>query len=81
MLRRRVFQALHRQHCLNLIYTNKCFPPVPTGCADHEFQCDNGQCIDAKRTCDRVNDCDDASDEKDCGMSTLTTRASAWLLQ
>ena len=49
------------------------FPPVPTGCSEQQFQCDNGQCIEAKRTCDRVNDCDDSSDEKDCGTSTNTT--------
>ena len=31
------------------------------------FKCTNGQCIDKKWKCDFDDDCDDASDEQDCG--------------
>lgn len=37
-------------------------------CKPHEFQCENGKCIDSKHLCDGVDDCSDRSDEKEvCG--------------
>lgn len=33
------------------------------GCADNEFQCKNGLCIQEEWTCDTDNDCWDGSDE------------------
>ena len=36
-------------------------------CADFEFMCGNGQCIDRRRRCNGVIDCDDTTDELDCG--------------
>lgn len=33
------------------------------GCADNEFQCKNGICIQEEWTCDTDNDCFDGSDE------------------
>lgn len=33
------------------------------GCSLSEFACSNGKCIPASKFCDRVNDCDDSSDE------------------
>ncbi|XP_077863988.1 uncharacterized protein LOC144349047 [Saccoglossus kowalevskii] len=35
-------------------------------CADSEFQCVSGWCINATYTCDGVNDCGDNSDEDNC---------------
>ena len=39
-----------------------------TTCSDHQFTCDDGQCIDIEERCDQVVDCEDASDENLCKM-------------
>jgi len=40
----------------------------PTECSSQQFQCRrSGLCIDLRYRCDQRNDCDDASDEADCG--------------
>lgn len=33
------------------------------GCSLSEFACSNGRCVPASKFCDRVNDCEDSSDE------------------
>lgn len=38
----------------------------PVECAANDFTCDNGFCIPASKLCDRTNDCQDASDERQC---------------
>ena len=35
-------------------------------CSEYQFQCRNGQCIDATLACNRVIDCADGSDESGC---------------
>lgn len=40
------------------------FSIVP--CAEHEFQCNNGLCIDSIAQCDGHQDCLDGSDELKC---------------
>ncbi|KAG8223526.1 hypothetical protein J437_LFUL002576 [Ladona fulva] len=40
------------------------------GCRMGEFQCSNGRCIPKKWVCDRVDDCDDNSDENHCSSQT-----------
>ena len=37
-------------------------------CDTDEFRCTNGACISAAKKCDRLNDCDDLSDEFQCGL-------------
>ena len=42
-----------------------------TGCADHEFTCDDGQCVDIGKRCDQIINCRDESDEQDCSILEL----------
>ena len=42
---------------------------VPTACEANQFRCNDGQCIDNSLKCDRKYDCQDGSDELNCGMS------------
>ena len=54
-----------------------CCATVATGCDPHrEFLCDNGWCIVNSERCNDVDDCGDASDERDCDVSWMTTEAS-----
>lgn len=38
-------------------------------CESDEFKCDNGRCITIRWICDQETDCDDGSDEANCGKS------------
>lgn len=40
-------------------------------CSSKEFKCKNGYCIDKKRHCNRVRDCNDGSDEENCARNFL----------
>ena len=42
-----------------------------SGCAEDEFTCGDGQCIDIKYRCDQVIDCRDKTDELDCSLLVL----------
>ena len=33
-----------------------------------EFTCDSGQCVSLEKRCNKINDCDDASDEEQCSL-------------
>lgn len=49
---------------------NFCFSwiaSVPRACTESEFRCDNLHCIPDRWVCDHDNDCEDNSDERDCG--------------
>ena len=37
----------------------------------NEWRCSNGQCIPENQRCDVKHDCEDLSDETDCGKYTL----------
>lgn len=41
-----------------------------TDCEVSEYTCENQKCIPHAWVCDRVNDCGDKSDEKDCDSKT-----------
>ncbi|XP_025416415.1 basement membrane-specific heparan sulfate proteoglycan core protein isoform X4 [Sipha flava] len=47
--------------------------PAVSTCFPNEFQCRNGGCVKSEYRCDRINDCQDQSDELDCGPTTTTT--------
>ena len=42
-----------------------------SGCADDEFTCSNGQCININKRCDQIVDCRDKTDELDCRLLVL----------
>ena len=37
-----------------------------TACGDRQFHCPEGYCIPASWTCDRIVDCKNADDERNC---------------
>ena len=37
------------------------------GCGSGEWECNDGQCINEDYLCDRLPDCNDESDELECG--------------
>ena len=37
-------------------------------CRDNEFSCDSGNCIDLMKRCDKLDDCEDGSDEHLCHL-------------
>lgn len=45
--------------------------PETKACKGDMFRCMNGVCIEGKRQCDGINDCNDRSDEINCSMQTL----------
>ena len=42
-----------------------------SGCAENEFTCNDGQCIDVINRCDQIIDCRDESDEQECTLLRL----------
>lgn len=46
--------------------------PLHHHCQSHEFQCASGHCINNTFRCDHFEDCEDDSDEVDCGKSLQT---------
>ena len=56
-------------HCVFSLYqvcVSLSLHPVAQVCPPNQFECGNGQCIDASKKCDLQFDCSDASDELDC---------------
>jgi hypothetical protein len=50
---------------LNVIYF---IPQLLAYCAIDEFHCGLGVCIPESQVCDQVSQCEDSSDEIDCGQ-------------
>lgn len=46
-------------------------PSAPRSCTESEFRCGNLRCIPDRWVCDHDNDCEDNSDERDCGKWRL----------
>ena len=42
-----------------------------SGCADDEFTCSDGQCINMNSRCDQIINCRDESDEQNCKCLVL----------
>ena len=50
--------------------THEClFLAAGRTCSSQQFTCSNGQCIPSAYRCDRVKDCTDGTDERDCRES------------
>lgn len=45
-------------------------PPAGRTCTSGQFSCSNGACIPGEYRCDRLADCSDGSDERDCRKSS-----------
>lgn len=46
-----------------------CYMTGGQTCSPSEFQCNDGQCVDRRLVCNSNQDCQDGSDELDCGRS------------
>lgn len=53
------------------MFSSPGFLPVPRSCTESEYRCDNLRCIPTRWVCDHDNDCEDNSDERDCGKWSL----------
>ena len=43
--------------------------PFQLECSKTQFQCSDGKCIESSLKCNLQHDCNDGSDEKDCGKN------------
>lgn len=49
-------------------------------CKKGEWRCANGHCIPESRRCDKVNDCSDRSDERNCSCKRFVQILFMFLL-
>ena len=52
-----------------------------SSCADDEFTCDSGQCIELSRKCNDVIDCTDGSDERKCYIDVANFLSNQKLIE
>ncbi|MBN3307352.1 MALR1 protein, partial [Amia calva] len=75
----------------DITFTRECLPSSSTGpveptslpptdsCPQGYLKCANGNCFRPEQRCDFVNDCEDNTDEKDCGTScSFETGRCGW---
>jgi hypothetical protein len=55
--------------CVRTLFPLLCLPAA--GCPSSDFDCDNGNCVQASLECDGRDDCHDNSDEKYCSTATV----------
>lgn len=63
--------------CVCVWLTLSCVSAGPRACTESEYRCDNLHCIPDRWVCDHDNDCEDNSDERDCGEPNLFVWASS----
>ena len=56
---------------LPITQQQKTAAPTTLRCLPNQFECRNGKCIRRAWLCDKVADCDDGSDELNCGKYNL----------
>ena len=56
--------AVRHSLCVRTLFPPLCLPAA--GCPSSDFDCDNGNCVQASLECDGRDDCHDNSDEKYC---------------
>jgi len=57
---------LYPAHCEQ--YTSDACCSANATCSPNEFMCDYRRCIPTALVCDRINHCDDFSDERNCSQ-------------
>lgn len=69
---------LHEIYCSHSL---NCFHSAQEArCGADEFKCDGQICLPNAKKCDRVNDCRDGSDERDCREFMFTQKNPSFLI-
>ena len=50
-----------------------------TGCGDDEFTCGSGDCLEMKKRCNHIPNCQDESNEKGCKNMVFHERYKKWM--
>ena len=58
---------------MKLINTPQMQIIIIKGCTAAQFTCSNGQCVPLSARCNNVNECNDGSDEQNCGNVKISS--------